>query len=239
MIERYTNRHFTLLYLLPSHRASPHFGRCSFLIPLKRDSRVVWLRTKTVYRRTVTHLSTNRARRRATSLMYATPLPLRRGIVGRLQLLCVCVCVCVCVTACSLLQGRKERRRYSVNRSFYGDYINLDAHPQLRKLLNDKRERVEFADYVTKYDRRGKARPLFIAFYFIFSEREREFTFAICCRPSVCLSVCLSVCNARAPYSGGCNFPQYFYGVWYLGHPLTSMKIFTEIIPGEEITQEG
>ena len=32
-------------------------------------------------------------------------------------------------------------------------------------------------------------------------------------RPSV---VCLSVCNARAPYSGGCNFQQYFYGIWYL-----------------------
>ena len=27
---------------------------------------------------------------------------------------------------------------------------------------------------------------------------------------SVCLSV---VCNARAPYSGGSNFPQYFYGI--------------------------
>jgi len=31
-------------------------------------------------------------------------------------------------------------------------------------------------------------------------------------RPSV---VCLSsVGNARTPYSGGCNFPQYFNGVW-------------------------
>jgi len=29
-----------------------------------------------------------------------------------------------------------------------------------------------------------------------------------------------SVCNAHAPYSGDCNFPQYFYGIWYLGHPL-------------------
>jgi len=38
-------------------------------------------------------------------------------------------------------------------------------------------------------------------------------------RPSVCR---LSVCNARAPYSAGCNFPQCFYGIWYLGHPLTS-----------------
>ena len=42
-------------------------------------------------------------------------------------------------------------------------------------------------------------------------------------RPSVC---CLSVvCNARAPYSGGSNFRQYFYGIRYLGHLLTSLKI--------------
>jgi len=31
------------------------------------------------------------------------------------------------------------------------------------------------------------------------------FTFAICHRPSVCLSV---VCNVRAPYSGDWNFRQ-------------------------------
>jgi len=43
----------------------------------------------------------------------------------------------------------------------------------------------------------------------------------ICCRPSVCR---LSVCNARAPYSGGWNFRQYFYCIWYLGHPLTFRK---------------
>jgi len=39
----------------------------------------------------------------------------------------------------------------------------------------------------------------------IISERELMFMFAICRRPSVCLSVvCLSsvVCNVRAPYSG-------------------------------------
>ena len=55
-------------------------------------------------------------------------------------------------------------------------------------------------------------------------------TFAICCRPSVCLS---SVCNARAPYSGGCNFRQFFYGIWYLGHPLSCTENFMEIIPGD------
>ena len=63
----------------------------------------------------------------------------------------------------------------------------------------------------------------------IFSERELTCTFAICYRPSVCR---LSVCNARAPYSGGSNFRQYFYGVRYLGHPLTSTENFTEMSQG-------
>jgi len=30
----------------------------------------------------------------------------------------------------------------------------------------------------------------------------------------------LSVGNTRALYSGDWNFPQYFYGIWYLDHPL-------------------
>ena len=62
----------------------------------------------------------------------------------------------------------------------------------------------------------------------VFSERQLTFTFATCCRPFVCLP---SVGKART--QAVCNFPQYFYDVWYLGHPLTSTKSFTEIIPGE------
>jgi len=62
------------------------------------------------------------------------------------------------------------------------------------------------------------------------------FTFAICCRPSVCLSV---VGSARAPYAGGCNFAQYFYGFRYLGHPLTSTENFTEIVPGEPVRRRS
>jgi len=73
----------------------------------------------------------------------------------------------------------------------------------------------------------------------VFSERELTFTFAICCRLSpVRLSVCrLSsvVGNTRAPYSGGSNFRQYFYGIWYPSHPLTSTENFTEIVPGEPL----
>jgi len=59
-------------------------------------------------------------------------------------------------------------------------------------------------------------------------------------RPSVVfrLSVCrlLSVVgNARAPYSGRFNFRQYFYGICYPSHPLTSTKKLTEIVPGEPL----
>ena len=76
-------------------------------------------------------------------------------------------------------------------------------------------------------------------FFVVFSERELTFTFAIyaVARPSVVcrLSVCLSVGNARAPYSGGSNFRQYFYGIRYPSHPLTSTENFTEIVPGEPL----
>jgi len=54
--------------------------------------------------------------------------------------------------------------------------------------------------------------------------------YAIALPSVVCMS---SVCNARAPYSGGSNFRQYFYGIRCLGHPLTSTENFTEIVPGE------
>jgi len=51
-------------------------------------------------------------------------------------------------------------------------------------------------------------------------------------RPSV-------VCNVRAPYSGGSNFRQYFYGIRYLGHPLTFTENVTEIVPGEPLRRES
>ncbi|ESN91017.1 hypothetical protein HELRODRAFT_116401 [Helobdella robusta] len=60
--------------------------------------------------------------------------------------------------ACDLLYNKKDRRRYSINRSFVGDYIGMDRDHAIgiRALMN-KRERVEFADTVKKYDRRAKA----------------------------------------------------------------------------------
>ena len=51
--------------------------------------------------------------------------------------------------------GKKERKRNSLNRNFIGDYIGLESHPELRQFAG-KRERIEFADTVVKYDRRFK-----------------------------------------------------------------------------------
>jgi len=59
------------------------------------------------------------------------------------------------LTAASLLFNKKERRRYSISRSFVGDYIGLEHKPGIRALL-ERREYVDFADTVDKYDRRFK-----------------------------------------------------------------------------------
>uniref|UniRef100_A0A8C4X110 Myosin IF n=1 Tax=Eptatretus burgeri TaxID=7764 RepID=A0A8C4X110_EPTBU len=57
--------------------------------------------------------------------------------------------------ASNILLNKKERRRNSINRNFVGDYLGLEERPELRQFLT-KRERVEFADTVKKYDRRFK-----------------------------------------------------------------------------------
>ena len=59
------------------------------------------------------------------------------------------------MTAGDILHNKKQRCRYSLNRDFIGDYIDLDKQPTLRTLMG-KRERVLFADTVQKYDRRFK-----------------------------------------------------------------------------------
>jgi len=68
----------------------------------------------------------------------------------------------------------------------------------------------------------------------VFSERNAHVRYLLL--PVRLSSVCLSIVwNVRAPYSGGSNFRQYFYGVRYPGHPLTSTENFTEIFPGEPL----
>jgi len=65
---------------------------------------------------------------------------------------------------------------------------------------------------------------------------ERDYTLrsGICRHNRVRLSV---VVNVRAPYSAGWNFQQYFYAISYPSHRLTSVRNFTEIVPGEPLSR--
>uniref|UniRef100_A0A8C9YHC5 Osteoclast-stimulating factor 1 n=1 Tax=Sander lucioperca TaxID=283035 RepID=A0A8C9YHC5_SANLU len=58
--------------------------------------------------------------------------------------------------ASDILYNSKERRKNSINRNFVGDYLGLEQRPELRQFLT-KRERIDFADSVNKYDRRFKS----------------------------------------------------------------------------------
>ncbi|CAB1334711.1 unnamed protein product [Coregonus sp. 'balchen'] len=59
----------------------------------------------------------------------------------------------VCPVASDILLNKKERRRNSLNRNFVGDYIGTDNHPEIRQFVG-RREKIDFADVVAKYDRR-------------------------------------------------------------------------------------
>uniref|UniRef100_A0AC34EZQ8 Uncharacterized protein n=1 Tax=Panagrolaimus sp. ES5 TaxID=591445 RepID=A0AC34EZQ8_9BILA len=61
--------------------------------------------------------------------------------------------------ASDLLFGRKERRRFSLNRNFVGDYIGIEHNPALQVIVG-RRERIDFAAKVTKYDRSFKTTKL-------------------------------------------------------------------------------
>lgn len=67
------------------------------------------------------------------------------------------LCPCVCRPASDILYNSKERRKNSINRNFVGDYLGLEQRPELRQFLA-KRERVDFADSVNKFDRRFKVK---------------------------------------------------------------------------------
>ena len=87
-------------------------------------------------------------------------------------------------TASDILLNKKERKRLSINRNFAGDYLGFAENPALKALIGQslfsisaplithththiyiykhthtytgKRERIDFAQTVTKYDRRFK-----------------------------------------------------------------------------------
>ncbi|XP_073408500.1 unconventional myosin-Ie-like isoform X2 [Dendrobates tinctorius] len=57
--------------------------------------------------------------------------------------------------ASTIVLNKKERRSNSINRNFVGDYIGMDGLPELRQFVG-RRERIDFADTVVKFDRRFK-----------------------------------------------------------------------------------
>ncbi len=61
------------------------------------------------------------------------------------------------VPASDILLNKKERRRNSINRNFVGDYIGTDNHPEIRQFVG-RRERIDFADVVVKFDRRFRVK---------------------------------------------------------------------------------
>uniref|UniRef100_A0A3B5MTB7 Osteoclast-stimulating factor 1 n=1 Tax=Xiphophorus couchianus TaxID=32473 RepID=A0A3B5MTB7_9TELE len=77
----------------------------------------------------------------------------------------LCLCSSSCWRKCSshillfpasdILLNKKERRKNSINRNFVGDYIGTDNHPEIRQFVG-RRERIDFADVVVKFDRRFK-----------------------------------------------------------------------------------
>ncbi|KAL5481739.1 hypothetical protein EMCRGX_G021967 [Ephydatia muelleri] len=80
--------------------------------------------------------------------------------------------------ASDILINKKERRRLSINRNFVGDYLGFADNPALKALVG-KRERIDFAQTVTKYDRRfkGTKRDLLLSsthIYFIGREKVKK-----------------------------------------------------------------
>ncbi|XP_040020373.2 myosin IEb [Gasterosteus aculeatus] len=55
--------------------------------------------------------------------------------------------------ASDVLLNKKERRRNSINRNFVGDYLGTENHPEVRRFVG-RREKIDFADVVVKFDRR-------------------------------------------------------------------------------------
>ncbi|KAJ3223556.1 Unconventional myosin-Ie [Clydaea vesicula] len=57
--------------------------------------------------------------------------------------------------AADVVYDKKERKRFSLNREFLGDYLSYRDNPILKALVG-KNEKVFFADLCTKYDRKFK-----------------------------------------------------------------------------------
>ena len=58
--------------------------------------------------------------------------------------------------AANVMYNNKERKRFSLNREFLGDYLNVLDNPVLKSLIGDKNEKTLFSEIVVKFDRSFK-----------------------------------------------------------------------------------
>ena len=58
--------------------------------------------------------------------------------------------------AADVMLDKKERKRFSINRSFIGDYLYVVDNPVLKALIGSKTERTVFSSEIIKYDRKFK-----------------------------------------------------------------------------------
>uniref|UniRef100_A0A0N5A516 Myosin motor domain-containing protein n=1 Tax=Parastrongyloides trichosuri TaxID=131310 RepID=A0A0N5A516_PARTI len=62
-------------------------------------------------------------------------------------------------TASDIMYTKKERRKFSINRNFVGDYVGLEHRPALQTFAG-RREKIDFVVTLRKYDRRFKVSEL-------------------------------------------------------------------------------
>jgi len=107
-------------------------------------------------------------------------------------------------------------------------YSGADPKRLNERLAPEVGGRLEANDTGTETGNRSFIRRFVIRLSLLANVNSRSRSLYAFGRPSV-------VCNVRAPYSGGSNFRQYFYGTGYLGHPMTFSENFMEIVPGEPL----
>ena len=107
----------------------------------------------------------------------------------------------------------------SVTQNFMGGFNNVNIFYQYILLFS---RCCHFTAYMTACDLEMTFKDQYSSHSLSLSEFLANSLYAIARPSDVCLSV---VCNVRAPYSGGSNFRQYFYGIRYLGHPSHPLKI--------------
>jgi len=155
-------------------------------------------------------------------------------------ILAVSVCLCFCRLSVTLLACDKTTKH--VVSLFWPNLANRDQVNSNRHIHHRWSRKIYWLNCLTSVCYISRTTEDGVMWFFvaeinsIYLDPHKRFISYVLL-PIHLSSICrLSiVCNVRAPYSGGSNFQQFFYGIRYLAHPLTSTENFTEIVPGEPL----